>query len=80
MPEAVSIGVQLGDKLMGYLHDSTRTDGFARIPFYQSHPTDPWVLIGGILVTEVLEARQMLAKDETKYKAFDVQLRFASKV
>lgn len=71
---------QLSDKVMGYLSDENSTDGYKRIPFYQSHHSAPWTQIGMLLVTEVFESAELEADDETKYKTFDVQIRFASKI
>jgi hypothetical protein len=59
---------QLRDTVFNYLSDDSATDGFPRIPFYASHPTDAWTLLGSILVTEVIESSQMEADDGTKYK------------
>jgi len=69
---------QLKDKVLGYLSDATTTDGYKRIPFYQSHPTDVWVSLGAFLVIDVIESAQLNADDETKYKTLDVLLRTAS--
>lgn len=71
---------QLCDNVMGVLTDTTYPHGMAMIPFYQSHPTDPWTLIGGILVQDVRESRVMTTEDETKYKILTARLRFASKI
>jgi hypothetical protein len=72
---------QLRDTVFGYLTDNTQIDGVRRIVFYTSyeHPT-PWVVIGGIMIMEIIESRQMPAEDGTKYKILTCNLRFASKV
>lgn len=71
---------QLSDTVVGYLTDSSQTDGMARITFYQSHPTNPWTVIGGIVVQDLFESRMMTTEDETKYKYITARLRFASKL
>lgn len=73
---------QLCDTVVGYFSvDPTATyDGMKRIPFYQSHPIDPWTEIGGIVVTDILESAELEAPDETKFKVLTIQLRVPSKV
>ena len=71
---------QMRDTLFELLTDPTKTDTMKRIPFYQSHPTDPWVAIGGILITDIIESPRMEAADETKYKILHIRLRTAPKV
>lgn len=72
---------QLKDKVMGYLTDTSTTDGFRRITFYQSAPLMAnWSQIGSILVTEIIDSPELEADDETKYKTLTCRLRFASKV
>lgn len=73
---------QLGDTVMGYLTDSTQTDGMRRITFYRSSTaaSADWPVLGGILITDIAESPQMDADDETKFKIFTVTLKFASKV
>ena len=72
---------QVVDTVMGYLTDTTQTDGFARIPFYRSYePPQQWTLIGALLVTELHISGELDAPDQTKYRIINVQLRFASKV
>jgi len=71
---------QMKDTVMEVLTDPDQTDTMRRIPFYQSHPTDPWTLLGAILVTEIIESPRMEAVDETKYKILHCTLRTASKV
>jgi len=70
---------QMKDSMFEILTDSTDNMGLRRIPFYQSHPTDPWVLLGAILVTEIIESPRMEGPDETKYKILHCRLRTASK-
>ena len=71
---------QLGDKVMGILHDSNHTDGMARIPFYRSLENEPWELIGAIVVQEVIEGGSFDIEDETKVKLLTARLRWASKI
>jgi len=71
---------QLGDKVMGYLTNSTNTDVPAYIPFYQSHPTQAWTLLGGIVIQSIIESDEYETEDETKVKLFTVRTRFASVV
>ena len=72
---------QVRDTVMGRLtNDGSPGDGKVSIPFYQSHPTNPWVLLGGMLIVDVIESKRMEAPDETKYKILTVVLKFASKV
>lgn len=71
---------QLSDLVMGYLSDTTQTDGMRRINLYRSYESQAWVLIGAMLVQEVLESQQFEADDETKYKILTVRLRWSSKI
>jgi len=72
---------QVRDTVIGRLtNDGSPGDGKVSVPFYQSHPTNPWVLLGGMLVIDVIESKRMEAPDETKYKILTVLLKFASKV
>ena len=71
---------QLTDTVMGYLSDTTMTDGMARIPFYRSYADQAWVLLGAMLVHDVYESAELEAEDETKFKILTVRLKFASKV
>ena len=72
---------QLRDTVMGYLSDTTKTDGMARIPFYQSSATAEWILLsGGFVVQEITEGPLFEAEDLTKYRQLTVRLRWASKI
>jgi len=71
---------QTVDTVMGYLTDNTQTDGFKRIPFYRSYETQPWTLLGAMLVTGHTLSAEQEALDETKFRIITVTLRFASKV
>ena len=71
---------QLRDTVMGYLTDTSPSDGMRRIPFYRSRAAGAWTLLGALLVQDVSESMQMELEDETKYKVLTVRLRFASKV
>jgi hypothetical protein len=74
------IMAQVVDTVMGYLTDTTQTDGFARIPFYRSYETQPWTLLGALLVTDPSISGELEAPDDTKYRIITVRLRFASKI
>jgi len=67
---------KLRDVVMGYLMDSSTTDGFRRIPFYD---VSNWTLIGAFLVTDIHESDNMEAPDETKFVTLTCKLRWASK-
>ncbi|MHA2047150.1 MAG: hypothetical protein ACW99G_20350, partial [Candidatus Thorarchaeota archaeon] len=71
---------QVRDTVYDLLIDTTKTDTMRRIPFYASHPTNPWTLIGTLLVDEITESSRMEAEDETKFKILHIRLRTASKV
>lgn len=71
---------QMKDTLYELITDPDKTDTMKRIPFYQSHPTNPWTLLGAILIAEITESPRMEAADETKYKILHCRLRTASKV
>jgi len=71
---------QLRDTVVGYLTDSTATDGMKRIPFYRSYADQAWTLLGALLVQSIDESQQLKTEDDTKYKILTVRLRFASKV
>jgi hypothetical protein len=71
---------QLRDTVMGYLVDSTKEDGKARIDFYQSSYSGAWVLLGKLLVWDILPSGDMVASDETKFKVLTVILKVAMKI
>ena len=72
---------QLRDKVMGYLSDTTQTDGMKRIPLYRSRASGAWTQIGGgFVVQDVIESGQIDAPDETKYRILTPQLRWAAKI
>ncbi len=70
---------QVRDKVMGYLIDTTQTDGMARIPLYRSSATEAWTVVGSMLVQVDSESGQMEAEDGTKFKTITVSLRWATK-
>jgi len=70
---------QLRDKVVGYLTDSTKTDGLARIPFYRSYADRAWELLGALLVYIETETGQMVAPDGTKFKMIPVTLKWGAK-
>jgi hypothetical protein len=69
---------QLGDSVMGYLTDTTQTDGIKRIPFYKSKESGAWDLLGSLLVTEVREGKEFDAPDGTKVKILSVLIKWAA--
>lgn len=71
---------QLTDLVMGYLTDTTETDGMKRIPLYRSYPDQAWELLGAMLVWDVMMSSEMEASDETKFRILSVTLRWAAKV
>jgi hypothetical protein len=73
---------QLRDTVMEYLsvnYDSETRDNFKRIPFYRSN-TNPWSLIGQLLVVDVKEGKRINAPDKTKFKDIIVTLKTPSKI
>lgn len=71
---------QLADTVMGYLTDSSSTDGMKKIVFYRSRAQGSWENIGGIAIQEIIESGEMDGPDGTKFKILSVISRFASKV
>ena len=71
---------QVRDTVYELLIDTTMTDTMRRIPFYQSHATNPWTLIGSLMIDEITESARMEAEDETKFRIIHCRLRTASKV
>lgn len=65
---------QLRDTVVGYLTDSTVSDGMARVPLYRSRATGSWTLLGYMLAKVELESGQFVDEDETKYKQISVSL------
>ena len=63
---------------MGYLIDTSKTDGMARITLYRSSPTVAWANVGTMLVQLQSESPQMYADDKTKFKAVVVTLKWGS--
>lgn len=70
---------QLSDTVMGFLSDTTKTDSMARITLYKTN-VQPWTVIGGIVVQEVIESEQYESDDETKYKILNARLRWSAKI
>jgi len=71
---------QLSDTLVSIFFDETKTDGLARIPFYDGS-SNPWVVIGAILAQELFEfPPRYVIEDETKVKIVSARLRWASKI
>ena len=71
---------QLTDLVLGLLTDSSQTDNFKRIPLYQSHPTNEWVVLGSFVVTDFVESQQFEYDDLTKYKVITVTLKWSAKI
>jgi hypothetical protein len=71
---------QLRDTTLGYLTDTSQTDGMRRISFYRSSASQAWELLGAFVVQEVHEAGEGTTEDETKFTLLVVTLRWASKV
>jgi hypothetical protein len=69
---------QLRDTVTEYLIDNTKTDGMARIPLYRSHPTDPWVQVGTMVVQIETESPSMDGPDGTKFKVIPILLRWGA--
>ena len=68
------------DTVMGYLTDSSQTDGFRRIPFYRSYESQAWVLLGALLVTKHDMSGELEGPDETKFRIITIRLQFPAKV
>lgn len=72
---------QLRDTIFGYLIDTDKTDGMARIPLYQSRAVGAWTQLGGgFVVQEIVEGPLFEAEDLTKYRQLTIRLRWAAKV
>lgn len=70
---------QLCDNVIGYF-TTTDGDGIKRITFYRSYASQAWENIGGIVVQDIRESREMEAADDTLFCIITVILRFASKI
>lgn len=71
---------QLRDKVVTILSNTTYSDGMQRIPFYASHPTNPWTQVGTMLVQDFYIGNELRMEDETKYRLITVKLTWAAKV
>lgn len=72
---------QLRDTVMGYLVDTTQTDGMARIPLYRSYANKAWELLsGGFVIQEIIEGPQYELDDLTKVKQLTCMLRWGAKI
>jgi len=67
--------VQLSDKILGYLTDSTL--GIRRVTLYKSNET-PWLEIGAMLVYLDQQSEYMEAEDGTKFKVIPVRLKWGA--
>ncbi len=77
-PEAVDL-YTLRDKVMGYLIDTTQTDGMARMTLYDA----AWVAIGAAVITLPVgrqESENLVAEDGTKFRVISATLRWGAKV
>jgi hypothetical protein len=72
---------QLRDTVYGYLydHESTRGDSIKRITHYRSRESGAWTDIGRIMIFIENESSQLTASDESKFKYFNLTLKFTSK-
>lgn len=70
---------QLRDKVMGYLIDTTMTDGMKRITLYRSSATEAWTSLGKMCVQIEAESDQLEAEDKTKFKVITIMLRWGAK-
>lgn len=71
---------QLRDTLLGYLTDTDTTDGMKRIPFYRSHATEDWTLIGALLVTSTKELQDIITEDESKIRQINSVIKWGAKI
>ena len=73
---------QLGDTVMGYLTDTTKTDTMRRIPFYRSRSGgfSNWTLIGQLLVSEIIESGEEDGPDDSKFKILTPIIRWSAKI
>jgi len=77
-PEAVNL-LTLRDTVMGYLIDTTQTDGMARMALYDA----AWVTIGAAVITLPVgrqESNNLVAEDGTKFRYISAVLRWGAKV
>ena len=72
--------VRLRDTVLGYLTDATALDGKRRIKLWQSHSTNPWIEISGMVLQFDIESQVFFAPDETKYKALGCTLLWGSTI
>lgn len=70
---------QLRDKLMGYLTDTTKTDGMARVTLYRSSATETWSSVGTMLIQLMSESSHLEDVDGTKFKAIVITLKWGAK-
>ena len=70
---------QLRDTVYNFLVDKTKTDGLARVTHYRSREVGAWTKIGSMIIIVDSESRQFKASDESKFKYFDLTLKFGSK-
>lgn len=71
---------QLTDTVMGYITDTTTTDGFKRIPFYRSKAVGAWELLGAMVITEQAETASEETEFGIKFRLITCTLKWAAKV
>ncbi len=69
----------LRDIVLGYLTDTTISDGLKRITLYNV-TTSPWTQVGTMLVYIDSESGQQRAEDGTKFWIISITLKWGSKV
>jgi hypothetical protein len=69
---------KMADTVMSLLVDSSKTDGLARVPLYDTSKS-PWELLTSMVVQDVWDAPVLnMAEDETKIKILSVRLRWGT--
>jgi hypothetical protein len=71
---------QLRDTVMDYLTPSSDESTFKSIPFYRSKADGNWTIIGGLMVTNIIQSDDMEGPDQTKFKILFVELKYAAKL
>jgi len=71
---------KLTDTVMGHLVDATQTDTTRRIVLYNTADDTPanWSVVGGMMVTNIMEGVQQRTPDNTKVKSITISLRWGS--
>lgn len=71
---------QMRDKILGEFFDHTRVNGIIPVPFYQSHPTNPWTIVGYMYPSLVWESGRYDAEDDTIFKSLLFNFKWAAKI